>query len=39
MKSLTQARLIYVILFACLVASLMGKAHAFPGLGFADGPR
>ena len=34
---MTQARLIYLILLVCLVASLMGKAHT--GLGFADGPR
>jgi hypothetical protein len=34
---LTQARLIYLILLVCLVASLMGKAGG--GFGFADGPR
>jgi hypothetical protein len=35
---LTQARLIYLFLLVCLVASLMGKMH-FPGLGMSDGPR
>ncbi len=40
MNSLTQARLITLILLVCLVASLLGKLHVgLPGGGFSDGPR
>jgi hypothetical protein len=37
-KSLLQARLFYLLLLVCLIASLLGKAHG-PGGGFFDGPK
>jgi hypothetical protein len=35
---MTQARLIYLILLVCLVASLLGKLN-LGGVGMSDGPR